>query len=214
VVEEPDRAMFAVAMLFTKSSFATACSAAAPVSAQAASASASVVMAAAVAPASVVMPGADPASTPLLQPAPQGVDGGPAAAMTNGAARLTRGGASSAVDSVPLAVSADPSAMGSTKLAQSVTPPGSSAFHLGTDEAPEASATLILQIASLTTGRRYRLEGPGLRQPAILIADGLPPDFAAIWQRNHALFPCGIDLILCAGNRLAALPRSVSVQEA
>jgi alpha-D-ribose 1-methylphosphonate 5-triphosphate synthase subunit PhnH len=42
---------------------------------------------------------------------------------------------------------------------------------------------------------------------------GLPRDFAAIWQRNHALFPRGIDLILCAGNQLAALPRSVSIRE-
>jgi alpha-D-ribose 1-methylphosphonate 5-triphosphate synthase subunit PhnH len=82
------------------------------------------------------------------------------------------------------------------------------------DEVPESSATLILQVQSLTTGRRYRLEGPGLREPVILTADGLPTDFAAIWQRNHALFPCGIDLILCADNPLTALPRSVSVQEA
>ena len=85
---------------------------------------------------------------------------------------------------------------------------------LGTDEAPETSATLILQVASLTSGTGFVLEGPGLREPATLTVDGLPPDFAAIWQRNHALFPRGIDLILCAGTRLAALPRSVTVREA
>jgi alpha-D-ribose 1-methylphosphonate 5-triphosphate synthase subunit PhnH len=48
----------------------------------------------------------------------------------------------------------------------------------------------------------------------LLNADGLPADFATIWQRNHALFPRGIDLILCAGNQLTALPRSVTVREA
>lgn len=84
----------------------------------------------------------------------------------------------------------------------------------GTDEAPETSATIILQLASLQAGQRFRLEGPGLRHPAVLLADGLPAGFAAIWQRNHAQFPRGIDLILCAGNQLAALPRSVTVQEA
>lgn len=84
----------------------------------------------------------------------------------------------------------------------------------GTDEAPETSATIILQVASLQTGQRYRLQGPGLRQPGLLLADGLPAGFAAIWQRNHAQFPRGIDLILCAGNQLAALPRSVTVTDA
>ncbi len=83
----------------------------------------------------------------------------------------------------------------------------------GSDEMPETSATVILQIASLTEGRRFVLEGPGLREPTDLRADGLPADFAAIWQGNHGLFPRGIDLILCAGDTLAALPRSVTVRE-
>jgi alpha-D-ribose 1-methylphosphonate 5-triphosphate synthase subunit PhnH len=92
--------------------------------------------------------------------------------------------------------------------------PDLAGFPTGTDEMPETSATVILQVASLTTGRRFILEGPGLREPAVLHADGLPADFAAIWQRNHALFPRGIDLVLCAGDRLAALPRSVNLKEA
>jgi alpha-D-ribose 1-methylphosphonate 5-triphosphate synthase subunit PhnH len=83
----------------------------------------------------------------------------------------------------------------------------------GNDEMPETSATVILQIASLTEGRRFVLEGPGLRAPTDLRADGLPTDFAAIWEANHRLFPRGIDLILCAGDTLAALPRSVTVRE-
>ena len=83
----------------------------------------------------------------------------------------------------------------------------------GTDEAPEAAATVILQVAALGRGQEFVLDGPGLRVPQSLSVDGLPGDFAAIWQRNHALFPRGIDLILCAGDRLAALPRSVSGRE-
>jgi alpha-D-ribose 1-methylphosphonate 5-triphosphate synthase subunit PhnH len=46
-----------------------------------------------------------------------------------------------------------------------------------------------------------------------LTVDGLPRDFVSIWRRNHALFPCGIDLVLCAGDRLTALPRTVTVEE-
>jgi alpha-D-ribose 1-methylphosphonate 5-triphosphate synthase subunit PhnH len=92
--------------------------------------------------------------------------------------------------------------------------PDLTGFPAGTDEMPETAATIILQVASLRTGRRFILEGPGLREPVFLNADGLPADFATIWQRNHALFPRGIDLILCAGSQLTALPRSVTVREA
>jgi alpha-D-ribose 1-methylphosphonate 5-triphosphate synthase subunit PhnH len=82
----------------------------------------------------------------------------------------------------------------------------------GTHDQPETSATLILQVASLRDGARYRLRGPGLRTDAIMAVSGLPDDFAAIWQRNRAGFPLGVDLVLCAGTTLAALPRSVTVE--
>jgi alpha-D-ribose 1-methylphosphonate 5-triphosphate synthase subunit PhnH len=87
-------------------------------------------------------------------------------------------------------------------------------LSVGTDEMPETSATIVLQVASLTTGQLYVLEGPGLREPKVIAIDGLPPDFIAIWQQNHARYPLGIDLILCAGNQLTALPRSVSIKDA
>jgi alpha-D-ribose 1-methylphosphonate 5-triphosphate synthase subunit PhnH len=91
--------------------------------------------------------------------------------------------------------------------------PDLTALANGSDEAPEASATVILQIRGLGAGRRYRLAGPGLRVPDILSVEGLPADFAALWARNRGMFPRGVDLILCCGDRIAALPRSVSIQE-
>jgi alpha-D-ribose 1-methylphosphonate 5-triphosphate synthase subunit PhnH len=90
--------------------------------------------------------------------------------------------------------------------------PDMAALKAGSDEAPEASATLILQIAALGSGTGYRLIGPGLPGPIVLRATGLADDFVTAWRRNHALFPRGIDIVLCAGDRLAALPRSVSVE--
>jgi len=48
--------------------------------------------------------------------------------------------------------------------------------------------------------------------PVSLEVDGLPDDFASQWAANHALFPRGIDLLLCSGATLAALPRSVAVE--
>lgn len=83
----------------------------------------------------------------------------------------------------------------------------------GTHEEPEAGATLILQIPALGTGRALVLSGPGLEHPTMLRAEGLPDGFAAAWAANRALFPRGVDLILCAGTTLAALPRSVAVTE-
>jgi alpha-D-ribose 1-methylphosphonate 5-triphosphate synthase subunit PhnH len=83
----------------------------------------------------------------------------------------------------------------------------------GTHESPETSATIICHVKSFNTGKHFRLTGPGLRETASLTVDGLPREFATIWRRNHALFPRGIDLILCAGDRLTALPRTVSIEE-
>jgi alpha-D-ribose 1-methylphosphonate 5-triphosphate synthase subunit PhnH len=84
----------------------------------------------------------------------------------------------------------------------------------GTHEQPETASTLILQVGSLTDGPRYRLRGPGLRGSATLSVRGLPDDFVEIWQRNRAGFPLGVDIVLCAGATLAALPRSVTVEHA
>lgn len=83
----------------------------------------------------------------------------------------------------------------------------------GSHESPQDSATVIYQVAAFGTGKAYRLSGPGLREPELLTVKGLPRDFVSIWRRNHALFPRGIDLILCAGDQLTALPRTVAIEE-
>lgn len=92
--------------------------------------------------------------------------------------------------------------------------PDLEALPAGTHELPESSATLILQVRALGTGTRYRLSGPGLRVPALLAVTGLPGDFVRIWQQNHARYPRGVDLVLCADTTLTALPRSVTTEEA
>ncbi len=89
--------------------------------------------------------------------------------------------------------------------------PDFATLQVGTHEMPERGATLILQLPALGSGAALHLAGPGLAAPALLRATGLPGDFAARWAANHARFPCGVDLILCSGTMLAALPRSVTV---
>jgi alpha-D-ribose 1-methylphosphonate 5-triphosphate synthase subunit PhnH len=85
-------------------------------------------------------------------------------------------------------------------------------FSAGSDEAPESSATLIVQVAGFASGQRLRLAGPGLRVPGAVDVAGLPIDFATIWAANHALYPRGVDVVLVAGTALVALPRGVRVE--
>ena len=83
----------------------------------------------------------------------------------------------------------------------------------GNDEQPELGATIIVQVAELGTGTRYRLSGPGIDGAAILAIDGVH-DLAAAWPANRARYPQGVDLVLCADHRIAALPRSTKIEQA
>jgi alpha-D-ribose 1-methylphosphonate 5-triphosphate synthase subunit PhnH len=86
-------------------------------------------------------------------------------------------------------------------------------LNAGSDAGPEESATVILQVLGFGGGRDVVLSGPGLARPARLNVAGLPADFVGRWAANHALFPRGVDVILCAGREIAALPRSVAISE-
>lgn len=108
------------------------------------------------------------------------------------------------------APSADPDA---AAIAVALGPVSLAQFLAGTDEQPELGATVVLQVAALGQGRTLTLSGPGLLHGATLLVDGLPAGFAAEWARNATLFPRGVDVVLCAGDRLAALPRTVAVRE-
>jgi len=82
------------------------------------------------------------------------------------------------------------------------------AFAEGSAEYPDRSTTLIAQVASLSTAGPLRLFGPGVRGEAAFGFTPCPSDFTAQWRANGEGFPLGVDLILAAGGRLAALPRS------
>lgn len=102
----------------------------------------------------------------------------------------------------------------SAALALALGPVRLDAFAAGTDDAPELGATVILQVAALGRGALFELSGPGLAAPSTLAVDGLPDGFAAGWAANHALFPRGVDVILCAADQVAALPRTVQLRAA
>lgn len=93
------------------------------------------------------------------------------------------------------------------------TPPVLAALAQGTEEEPQRGATLVLQVEALVEGEGWRLSGPGIEHEHRLRVTGAPEGFLAAWAANRAAFPCGVDVVLCAGDRLAALPRTVMIAE-
>ncbi len=79
-------------------------------------------------------------------------------------------------------------------------------FPSGTPEYPDRSATLIVEMEMLQNAGSV-LRGPGIRDSARL---NLPDPEAHL--RNRARFPLGFDCCFTAGDRIAALPRSVRVR--
>ncbi|TWG91290.1 alpha-D-ribose 1-methylphosphonate 5-triphosphate synthase subunit PhnH [Mesorhizobium sp. J18] len=84
-------------------------------------------------------------------------------------------------------------------------------FAQGTQDYPDRSATLVLQVETLANGPAIALEGPGIRTTARLAPSPMPRHFAEQWVQNRARFPRGIDLVLVAREGVAALPRTTRI---
>ncbi len=81
-------------------------------------------------------------------------------------------------------------------------------FSFGTNEYPDRSTTLILQVDSLREGPAFELRGPGIERAAILRASIAPQDLFARLAINASLFPRGIDVVLVADDTIVAIPRT------
>jgi alpha-D-ribose 1-methylphosphonate 5-triphosphate synthase subunit PhnH len=81
-------------------------------------------------------------------------------------------------------------------------------FAFGSNEYPDRSTTLILQVDSLTQGPSFELRGPGIDGTAILQATIQPHDLFERLAINAALFPRGIDVVLVHDDSIVAIPRS------
>ena len=87
--------------------------------------------------------------------------------------------------------------------------------NIGTLEAPETGATLLLRVNSLhsdlTGDVRLGLSGPGIRQQVSMSVSGLHP--AWITSRNEwvAAFPLGVEMVLCDAHNYMALPRTTQI---
>jgi len=81
-------------------------------------------------------------------------------------------------------------------------------FAFGSNEYPDRSTTLILQVESLTQGPAVELRGPGIDGAATLRAMLQPADLFERLAINAALFPRGIDVVLVADDAVVAIPRT------
>jgi alpha-D-ribose 1-methylphosphonate 5-triphosphate synthase subunit PhnH len=84
-------------------------------------------------------------------------------------------------------------------------------FDAGTAEHPDRSATVVLQVQALLGGTGRRLSGPGIEREAWLDVVGVPDAFWTWLDANQALFPRGVDVLVSAGQVIAALPRTTRV---
>ena len=85
-------------------------------------------------------------------------------------------------------------------------------FAVGSAEAPERSATLLLEVPSLDSGPVLEWRGPGILGLLTVRIAGLPDDFWVQWQANNALFPQGVDIIFTCANAALGLPRTTRVR--
>lgn len=99
--------------------------------------------------------------------------------------------------------------------------PAASSAQIGDPEYPDRGATLIVEAAALpeagaSGAATARLAGPGLQAPRIAAVDlgsiEAGRDFWRWMAANTARFPLGLDVFVCAGDRILGLPRSLKVE--
>jgi alpha-D-ribose 1-methylphosphonate 5-triphosphate synthase subunit PhnH len=84
-------------------------------------------------------------------------------------------------------------------------------FSAGTQEYPDRSTTIVIEVESLASGQPLTLSGPGIKTPLTVTVAGLPEIFPSFWADNRGLFPRGADVILTAGESLLCLPRTTTI---
>lgn len=86
-------------------------------------------------------------------------------------------------------------------------------FALGSQEYPDRSTTLILQIDGFSPKPNWQLSGPGICGTQGFEPMGMPGGFLEFCSENRNHFPRGIDLILTAPDGIAALPRTTKIEK-
>ena len=105
-------------------------------------------------------------------------------------------------------ITSDPSAAAFALVSDPRSMPQLSAFNQGEAKYPDRATTLIVDIIGLRGGPAVVLRGPGIENEAVISPCGLP---AAFWSQRADVvsrFQFGVDLVLCAGSEILAIPRT------
>jgi len=105
-------------------------------------------------------------------------------------------------------VVSDPSICSFALIGNAAELPALDRFSFGSNEYPDRSTTLILQVESLREGLAFELSGPGIEGSTVLQAMIEPLDLFARLAINATLFPRGIDVVLVADDAVVAIPRT------
>ncbi|MER9210568.1 phosphonate C-P lyase system protein PhnH [Mesorhizobium sp. M0663] len=85
-------------------------------------------------------------------------------------------------------------------------------FSQGTQDYPDRSTTLILEVGDLISGAALVLEGPGIEKTATIAPAQMPRHFVEQWKQNNQRFPRGVDIILATFDAIACLPRTTRIK--
>ncbi len=85
-------------------------------------------------------------------------------------------------------------------------------FSQGTQDYPDRSTTLILEVSDLSSGNPLLLEGPGIETSTTIAPAQMPRHFVEQWKQNSQRFPRGVDIILAAPDSIACLPRTTRIK--
>ncbi|WP_374192412.1 phosphonate C-P lyase system protein PhnH [Trinickia acidisoli] len=105
-----------------------------------------------------------------------------------------------------------PEAAAFAYIADAATMPTPGTFSLGTPEAPQGSATLLIRVDALEGGRPLTLTGPGIRSSMPAAPVGMADAF---WHARASLAtqaPCGIDCYLVCERSVIGIPRTTRVE--
>ena len=97
-------------------------------------------------------------------------------------------------------------------MAQASSLPDLTDLCVGSDESPETSTTLLVELPGWSGGLATQWSGPGLAAPRSLRLAGLTADFWDQWRDNQARFPSGVDVFFICGSQVIGLPRTTLVQ--
>jgi alpha-D-ribose 1-methylphosphonate 5-triphosphate synthase subunit PhnH len=97
-------------------------------------------------------------------------------------------------------------------IARALAMPRLATFKAGEPEYPDRSATLIIEVPSLTGGPVTSWSGPGIPGVREVAINGLADGFWEEWELGRVLYPMGIDVVFTCADAVIALPRTIMVE--